>query len=194
MRPQCLCDAVWVWSGRPLLIYLGYTNRIISRHQPSENSVTGKLTTQQQTTMMQKGIHRRLEGNIMHHRLLEQLHEAHTGGYLAAETAQWVIIIDKEGKAYMRRAEKICRKIKCCCIPFSPEAPNWIRRVQVYYLLLRYHKGKIKNHGNLKQAARQCNIPNPLSLSIQKITVRLETCRKECAFYQEHGNGSASVT
>jgi hypothetical protein len=98
-----------------------------------------------------------------------------------------VIIIDEEGKAYMHRAEKICRKIKCCCIPFSPEASIWIRRVQVYYSLLWYHKGKIKNHGNLKQAARRCKILNPLSLSIQEITVHLEACRKECAFYKEHG-------
>ncbi len=98
-----------------------------------------------------------------------------------------MIIINEEGKAYMHRAEKICRKVKCCCIPFSPEASIWIRRIQVYYLLLWYHKGKIKNCGNLKQAARHCNIPNPLSLSIKEITVRLEACRKECAFYQEHG-------
>jgi hypothetical protein len=64
-----------------------------------------------------------------------------------------VIIIDEEGKAYMGRAEKICRKIKCCRIPFSPEAAIWIRRVQVYHSLLQFHKGKIKNQGSLKQAA-----------------------------------------
>ncbi len=87
----------------------------------------------------------------------------------------------------MRRAEKICRKIKCCRIPFLPEAAIWIRRVQVSYSLLRYHKGKIKNHGNLKRAARQCNIPNPLELSVQDIAQRLKACKKECAFYQEHG-------
>jgi hypothetical protein len=57
----------------------------------------------------------------------------------------------------------------------------------VYYLLLRYQQGKIKNHGNLKRPARRCNIPNPLSLTIAEILARLETCKKECAFYQEHG-------
>ncbi len=87
----------------------------------------------------------------------------------------------------MRWAENICRKIKCCRIPFSPEAAIWIRHVQVYYSLLRYRRGKIKNRGNLKCAARQCNITNPLQLSMQEITQRLETCKKECAFYQEHG-------
>ncbi len=90
---------------------------------------------------------------------------------MAEEMAQKVIIVDKEGKAYMHRAEKICQKIKCCCIPFLPEASIWMRHVQVYYLLLCYHKGKIKNRRNLKQSAQQCNIPNPLSLSIQEITL-----------------------
>ncbi len=87
----------------------------------------------------------------------------------------------------MQHAEKICRKIKCCRIPFLPEASIWIQRVQVYYAILRFHRGKIKNRGNLKRAARRCNIPNPLSLSIQDILACLEVCKKECAFYQEHG-------
>jgi hypothetical protein len=86
----------------------------------------------------------------------------------------------------MRRVENICRKIKCCRILFSPEAAIWIQHVQVYYSLLRYHRGKIKNRGNLKRAARRCNITNPHQLSMQEITQRLETCKKECAFYQEH--------
>jgi hypothetical protein len=64
--------------------------------------------------------------------------------YWEAERAMKLIIIDEEGKAYMWQAEKICRTIKCCHIPFSPEASHWIRRVQVYHSLLRYHKGKTK--------------------------------------------------
>jgi hypothetical protein len=87
----------------------------------------------------------------------------------------------------MRHAEKVCRKLKCCRIPFSPEAALWIRRVQIYYSLLNYHKGKIKNRGNLKRAARRCNIPNPFQLSVQEIAQRLNICKQECAFYQEHG-------
>ncbi len=77
--------------------------------------------------------------------------------------------IDKVGKEYMKHAEKVCRKIKCCRILFSPEASIWIRRAQVYYSLLKLHKEKIRNKGNLKQAARRCNIPNPLGLMIAKI-------------------------
>ncbi len=85
-----------------------------------------------------------LETNIIRHRLLKPLHDAHTGGYLSEETAGKVIIINKEGKAYMCCAEKICQKIKCCRIPFSPGDSIWICRIQVYYSLLHYHKEKIK--------------------------------------------------
>ena len=61
------------------------------------------------------------------------------------------------------------------------------QRVQVYYLILRYHKGRIKNQGNLKRAARQCNIANPLRISIKEIVFPLEACKKECLFYRKHG-------
>jgi hypothetical protein len=57
----------------------------------------------------------------------------------------------------------------------------------VYYSLLRFHQGKIKNRGNLKRAARRCNIPGPLSLTIPDILAHLKACKKECAFYQEQG-------
>ena len=128
-----------------------------------------------------------LESNIARHRLLERLYDAHTGTNSNAERARKIILIDEEGKAYMRRAEKICRKIKCCRIAFSPEAAIWIRRVQVYYSILRFHKGKIKNRGNLKRAARRCNIAHPLRIPIKKIVIRLEACKKECLFYRKHG-------
>ncbi len=57
----------------------------------------------------------------------------------------------------------------------------------MYYSLLRYHKGKIRNRGNLKRAARCCNIPDPLNMSKQEITHRLKACKRECIFYQKHG-------
>jgi len=128
-----------------------------------------------------------LESNIAWHRLLERLYDAHTGTYSNAERARKIILIDEEGKAYMRRAENNCRKIKCCRIAFSPEAAIWIMRVQVYYSILRFHKGKIKNRGNLKRAARQCNIADPLQIPIKEIVIRLEACKKECLLYREHG-------
>ncbi len=51
------------------------------------------------------------------------------GAHSDEDQAKKIMIIDEEGKEYMRRAEKICQKIKCCCIPFSPEAAIWIQRV-----------------------------------------------------------------
>jgi hypothetical protein len=128
-----------------------------------------------------------LKSNIIQHHLLKRLYNTHTGGYSTEETARKVSIINEGGKAYMRCAEKICRKIKCCWIPFSPEASIWIRCIQVYYSLICFHKGKIKKSGSLKQAAQRCNIPDPLSLSIPEITICLEACKEKCAFYQEHG-------
>jgi hypothetical protein len=85
-----------------------------------------------------------LESNILWHHLLKCLYKVHTGGYLAEEIARKGIIINKEGKAYMRRMKNICRKIKCCWIPFSPAASTWIQCIQVYYSLLCFLKGKIK--------------------------------------------------
>ena len=125
--------------------------------------------------------------NSARHHLLELLPDAHTGTYSNETRARTIILIDEEGKAYMRRAKKICRKIKCCRIAFSQEAAIWIRRVQVYYKILRYHKGKIKNRGNLKHAARRCHIADPLRIPIKEIVLRLEACKKECVLYREHG-------
>jgi hypothetical protein len=126
-----------------------------------------------------------LESNIKRHKLLEQLHDAHTGGYTQGETARKVIAIDEEGKHYMSHAEKKCMKIKCCRIPFSPEASIWIRRVQVYYSLLRYHQDRIK--GKPEKSCKEMQYSQPLSLSVQDILTRLKECKRKCTFYQEHG-------
>jgi hypothetical protein len=95
--------------------------------------------------------------------------------------------IDWERQDYMRHAEKLCRKIKCCRIPYSPEAAIWIWQAQVYYSIIRWHEGKIQNKRNLKRAARRCNIQNPLGMSMAKVLLRVEECKRKCKFYQEHG-------
>jgi hypothetical protein len=110
-----------------------------------------------------------LEDNIVWHCLIERLHEVHTSYWTHEEKQCRVCLIDKVGKEYMKHAEKVCRKIKCCRIPYSPEASIWIRCTQVYYSLIKLHKGKIQNKGNLKQVARRCNIAIPLGLSMGKI-------------------------
>jgi hypothetical protein len=97
-------------------------------------------------------------------------------------------MIDKVGKKYMKHVEKVCRKIKCCRIPYSPEASIWIRHAQVYYSLIKLYKGKIQNKGNLKRMARRYDIANPLGLSMGKILLQVEECKHECQFHKEHGN------
>jgi hypothetical protein len=62
------------------------------------------------------------EGNIEHHCLIERLHDAHTRPYSASKRTRKVIKIDEEGKAYMRHAKKVCRKLRCCRIAF-PQKP-----------------------------------------------------------------------
>ena len=51
-----------------------------------------------------------LKSNIARHRLLERLYKAHTGTYSNAEQARKIILINEEGKAYMRQAEKLAAK------------------------------------------------------------------------------------
>ncbi|KAL7530123.1 hypothetical protein ACHAXR_007411 [Thalassiosira sp. AJA248-18] len=127
------------------------------------------------------------EGNITQHRLLERLHDAHINSSTFNEAAKKVEKIDQEGADYMRHAEKICRKIKACRIPFSEDSSIWIRRTQVYFSLIKFHQGKISNRGNLKRAARRCNIKQPLSLSLQQIAESLEYCQSQCEYFKKYG-------
>jgi hypothetical protein len=87
----------------------------------------------------------------------------------------------------MPYAEKHCQKIKSGWIPFLPEAFLWICQTQVYRLLLRYHAGKIRNRGSLKQSARRCIIPDTFSLSIQEIYFCLKACVSKCKYFRKNG-------
>jgi hypothetical protein len=95
-----------------------------------------------------KAYNKSLESNIVQHRLLKRLSEAHRSNLATNKKTEVINNIDREGRDYMRHAEKLCRKIKCCRIPYSPKAAIWIRRAQVYYSIIRWHKGKIQNKGN----------------------------------------------
>ncbi len=128
-----------------------------------------------------------LECNIVQHRLLEGLNKIHCSSLSHKKKAETLNTIDQEGQDYMIHAEKTCRKIKCCRIPYSPKASIWIRRAQVYYSIIQWHKGQIWNKGNLKRAARRCNIQNPMRLSMAEVLLRVEECKRECKFYQENG-------
>jgi hypothetical protein len=87
----------------------------------------------------------------------------------------------------MLNAEQKCRRIKSGRIPFLPEAALWIHRTQVYRSLLRYHRGLIRNRGNLKCTARRCGILNCLTLLVEDILARLKVCIKQCNYYRIHG-------
>jgi hypothetical protein len=84
-----------------------------------------------------------LESNIVQHCLIIKLRKVHVINWTQEEKECRVCKIYMEGKEYMKHVKKVCRKIKCCQILFSLEASFWIRCAQVYYSLIKLHKGKI---------------------------------------------------
>ncbi len=105
-----------------------------------------------------------LKEKVLRHRLIERMGAAHTSSKSCWKMTKRINRIDRELGQYMRHAEKKCRKIKSGRIPFLPEASVWIKRTQVYQLLLKYHKGRIRNRGNLKRLAWQCGIVDAMSI------------------------------
>ena len=95
-----------------------------------------------------------LEKKITAHRLIERIGKAYRKSKSKRTLTCQINKLDKELGQYMRFVEKHCRKIKSGYIPFSPESSLWICQVQVYRSLLRWHAGRIRNHGNLRQSAR----------------------------------------
>ncbi len=91
-----------------------------------------------------------LEEKIIQHCPTQCLYKTYVGDLPVKEKEKKVSIIDKEGKDNMKHVANICRKLKCCYIPFSPEASIRIRRAQVYYSIIKFHKEKIWNKSNLK--------------------------------------------
>ncbi len=87
----------------------------------------------------------------------------------------------------MKHVEKKCQKLKSGRIPFSPEASLWICQSQVFWLLLRWHAGKICNWGNLQCTAWRCQINAPFQLSVDDIKLRLQICKEKCKYFQKHG-------
>jgi hypothetical protein len=87
----------------------------------------------------------------------------------------------------MRNAEKNFQKIKSGSIPFSPEAAIWIRQMQVYKSLLRYHQGRIRNGANLQRTARRCGILNCLQIPVESLLQRIKVCHEKCNYFWKHG-------
>lgn len=129
----------------------------------------------------------RLEEQLSRHRLIERLGRLHTTCSSRKSFQKGLNKLDRQSRDIMLNAEKKCRKIKSGRIPFSPEAALWIRRTQVYRSLLRYHRGLIRNRGNLKRTARRCGIRNCLSISIEEILQRMKVCISQCNYFRKHG-------
>jgi hypothetical protein len=87
----------------------------------------------------------------------------------------------------MINTKRKCRKIKSGRIPFSPEAAQWIRCLQVYQSLLCYHNGHIRNHGNLKRTARRCGITNCFAITVEEVSLHLKVCTEKCDYFRKHG-------
>ncbi len=128
-----------------------------------------------------------LDNKILKPRLIERTGAVHTNSRSRRKAAKRLNQLDDEFGDYMRHAEKKRWKIKSGRIPFSPEASLWICRTQVYWSLLKYHAGRIRNQRNLKWMARKCNIPDAMSLTIHEIDVRLKVCVPQCDYFRKHG-------
>ena len=124
-----------------------------------------------------------LRRNILRHRLLERMVSAATSGDPGTVIAQTLNKLDQEGEAYMKHAEKKCHWLKSGWISFSPEASLWICQCQVYHSLLRWHNGKIRNYGNLRRTARQCQINAPFQLTVKDIKLCLVICKEKCDYF-----------
>jgi hypothetical protein len=129
-----------------------------------------------------------LEEKIIQHRLIKRVGRAHTKNKSKRSITWRLNKLDKELGQYMWYAEKNCYKIKSGCIPFLPESSLWIHQTQVYRSLLKFHAGRIETRGNLKRSARQCNIPDTLSLLIQEIYYQLKACLSRCEYFQKNGH------
>ena len=124
---------------------------------------------------------------LQRHKLLERLEWMKHNKLKAAQATRLINKIDREGSQYMAAAEAKCRKIRAGCIPFSPEAVSWLRRLQVYRALLKNKAGKIKHRGNLVRAARRVGIVDPLRISEQVLRERVDECYKKAEYLKKTG-------
>jgi hypothetical protein len=95
-----------------------------------------------------------LDQQVVRHNLIPWMEALAASNLPRKKTTDAINKLDRELGEYMRWAEKKCRKIKSGLIPFSQESALWIRRLQIYCSLLKYHAGQIKNTSNLRRAAQ----------------------------------------
>ncbi len=129
----------------------------------------------------------RLEANPDCHCLIERLGKLHLTHKTRQTFCKGLNKLDKQSKDIMINAESECQRIKLGRISFSPQAVLWICHTQVYRSLLCYHRGLIRNSGNIKRTTRRCGILNFLSLSVEAILHRIKVCINQCNYFQKHG-------
>jgi hypothetical protein len=122
-----MCDAIWVWNKQSSHVHLGCDTRIPHREVANKNCATCFAMTECKVPRCSEAYIKDLDNNIIWHCLIERLHEVHASNWTHKEEQRRVCRIDNNGKEYMKHAEKVCRKTKCCWIPYSPEASIWIR-------------------------------------------------------------------
>jgi hypothetical protein len=128
-----------------------------------------------------------LEANLDRHHLIERLGKLHLAHKSRQTFCKGLSKLDKQRKDIMINAERKCQHIKLGWISFSPQSVLWICCTQVYRSLLRYHRGLIRNRGNLKRTARRCGILSCPSLSVEEILHCIKVCINQCNYFQKHG-------
>jgi hypothetical protein len=63
----------------------------------------------------------------------------------------------------------------------------WIKREQIYNLLVEYQPGRYKNRRNLKRATKRRGIKKPFQTSLAELKMRLEVCKEQNNYFRKHG-------
>jgi hypothetical protein len=123
-----------------------------------------------------------LKENLRRHRLIKKLGEAHSGSTDREGVWSKIGKVDKSSMQFMKHAKKKCRRLKSGRISFSPDSVIWIKREQIYKSLMEYQRGRNKNRGNLKRAARMQGIKEPFQITMAELKTRMDVC-EECNNY-----------
>jgi hypothetical protein len=118
-----------------------HTSLLVGEGPPRERRAASRRLNTRLPHVAKKYVEN-LEANLKRHKLIEKLGEAHTTGTSREDVQGKVINVDKDSLQYMKHAAKKCRKLKNGRICFSPESVIWIKREQIYTLLIQYKLGE----------------------------------------------------
>ena len=109
--------------------------------------------------------------------MIERVDKVHESSRSKEKLKEKLDIMDAEQEQYIKGVGKKCRRIKSGRILFSPESSKWIRRAQLYRLLLRFHGKKMQHLGNLKRVTWRCGTNYLIKLPLQEIRAQVKVCR-----------------